>query len=386
MERKKVVVLGSTGSIGQNTLSVARENPDSVQIVGLAAGKNLNLLIRQIREFRPGMVSMSDEDSASLLREMFPELVVFSGSEGATHLVEEAPARVVVAAISGMGGLAPIAAAIRRHMDVALANKEALVAAGRLLMNLASEHGVNILPVDSEHSAIWQALQGRRTSEVKRVILTASGGPFFGFDRDDLTKVTVDAALKHPTWSMGGKISIDSATLMNKGLEVIEAHHLFSIPYEKIEVLIHPESVIHSFVEFIDGSQLAQCSDPDMRIPIQYALSYPKRWPASWVTNSFAGSRFSFHTPDDVTFGCLSLAVAAGKAGDYHTVVLNAANEEAVKAFLAGQIGFVDIETTVRKILYAAVPEKLNDLDDVFAADEKARSAARDHIEAKGGA
>ncbi|HSL93227.1 MAG TPA: 1-deoxy-D-xylulose-5-phosphate reductoisomerase [Bacillota bacterium] len=386
MERKKVVVLGSTGSIGQNTLSVARENPDSVQIVGLAAGKNLNLLIRQIREFRPGMVSMSDEDSASLLREMFPELVVFSGSEGATHLVEEAPARVVVAAISGMGGLAPIAAAIRRHMDVALANKEALVAAGRLLMNLASEHGVNILPVDSEHSAIWQALQGRRTSEVKRVILTASGGPFFGFDRDDLTKVTVDAALKHPTWSMGGKISIDSATLMNKGLEVIEAHHLFSIPYEKIEVLIHPESVIHSFVEFIDGSQLAQCSDPDMRIPIQYALSYPKRWPASWVTNSFAGSRFSFHTPDDVTFGCLSLAVAAGKAGDYHTVVLNAANEEAVKAFLAGQIGFVDIETTVRKILYAAVPEKLNDLDDVFAADEKARSAARDYIEAKGGA
>jgi 1-deoxy-D-xylulose-5-phosphate reductoisomerase len=271
-------------------------------------------------------------------------------------------------------------------MDVALANKEALVAAGRLLMNLASEHGANILPVDSEHSAIWQALQGRRIGEVRRVILTASGGPFFGLCREDLAQVTVDAALSHPTWSMGGKISIDSATLMNKGLEVIEAHHLFSLPYEKIEVLVHPESIVHSFVEFIDGSQLAQCSDPDMRVPIQYALSYPKRWPSTWVKNSFAGSRFSFYEPDLATFGCLSLALEAGKSGDYHTVVLNAANEEAVRAFLAGHISFVAIEGIVRNALHAAVPVKLNELEDVFVADEKARAVARKFIESKGGA
>lgn len=384
-EQKKIVVLGSTGSIGQNTLSVARENPEKLQIIGLAAGKNLNLLIRQIREFRPGMVSMSDEDSASLLREMFPELVVFSGPEGATHLVEEAPARMVVAAISGMVGLAPVVAAIRRHMDVALANKEALVAAGRLLMNLAAEHGVNILPVDSEHSAIWQAMQGKRIGEVRRVILTASGGPFFGMCRQELANVTIDAALRHPTWSMGGKISVDSATLMNKGLEVIEAHHLFSLPYEKLEVLIHPESMVHSFVEFLDGSQLAQVSEPDMRVPIQYALSYPRRWPAKWVANNFAELRFSFHAPDTAVFGCLALALEAGRAGDYHTVVLNAANEEAVTAFMNGRIGFTDIETVVRGTLHKAVPEKLNDLEAVFAADAKARKHAAEFIATRGG-
>ena len=386
MGQKRIVVLGSTGSIGQNTLCVARANPDRVHIVGLAAGKNLNLFVRQIREFRPRMVSMCDEHSAGSLREMFPELVVFSGPEGATHLVEESPASLVVAAISGMVGLAPVVAAIRRNMDVALANKESLIAAGRLLMNLAAEHGVSILPVDSEHSAIWQVLQGRRMREVKRVILTASGGPFFGLRREQLAAVTVDAALRHPTWSMGGKISIDSATLMNKGLEVIEAHHLFSLPYDKIEVLIHPESVIHSFVEFVDGSQLAQCSEPDMKVPIQYALSYPERWAAQWVANRFAGSRFSFHEPDETAFGCLALAREAGKAGDCYTIVLNAANEAAVTGFLAGRLRFTDIEDIVRRTLHATSPQKISDLEAVFSADARARETAVEFISARGGA
>lgn len=386
IERKKIVVLGSTGSIGQNTLSVARDNPEAVQIVGLAAGKNLNLLIRQIREFRPAMVSMSDEDNASLLREMFPELVVFSGPEGATHLIEESPARLIVAAISGIAGLPPIVAAIKRHMDIALANKEALVSAGRILMNLATEHGVSILPIDSEHSAIWQVLQGRRIGEVKRLILTASGGPFFGRKRRELETATIEAALDHPTWKMGGKISVDSATLMNKGLEVIEAHHLFSVPYDKLDVLIHPESIVHSFVEFIDGSVLAQCSEPDMRLPLQFALSYPRRWPAKWVANMFAGTSWSFHEPDKETFGCLRLAMEAGRMAESYPAIMNAANEVAVAAFMAGKIGFLGIEHIVAEVLNKMPSAKLAQIEDVYAVDDQARQLAERHINKMGGA
>jgi len=266
---------------------------------------------------------------------------------------------------------------------LALANKEALVASGRLLMEAVTRSGGELIPVDSEHSAIWQALRGWQVADVKRLILTASGGPFLGKSRSELAAITADDALKHPTWRMGRKITVDSATLMNKGLEIIEAHHLFGMPYERIETLVHPESIVHSLVEYFDGSQLAQCSRPDMRIPIQLALSYPERWPGEYVVNNWHGATWSFLPPDLETFRCLGLAIEAGKAGGSYPIALNAGNELAVLAFLEGRLPFLAIEAIVEEVLSADLPLPPASILDVMAVDTWARSRAQAIIRQK---
>jgi len=373
---KKIVVLGSTGSIGVSTLDVVRQHPDKLSVVGLAAGSNVKLLLEQIAEFAPTLVAIRDESHANITREAYPGLQVYSGVDSAEQLVKCATADAAVAAISGMAGLRPIMAAVERRMDIALANKEALVAAGELLLHKTRAANVKLLPVDSEHSAIWQALRGNRIGDVRRIILTASGGPFFGRSRKELSAVTREQALSHPTWNMGGKISIDSATLMNKGLEVIEAHHLFGLPYDKIGVVVHPQSIIHSIVEYIDGSQIAQLSKPDMRIPIQVALSYPERWESHYVDNDYNLMNWSFHEPDLSTFPSLSLAIKAGKMGGAYPAILNAANEVGVDAFLRGQLAFLGIAEVVEEVLSIGYDGVCASLDDVFAADKWAREQA----------
>ena len=291
---KNLIILGSTGSIGVNTLDVVRRHPDKLGVAALCAGSNVKLILEQIAEFRPKCVAICDHSASQTVKSLFPEVTVFSGENAAEQLVLEVQADLVVAAISGMAGLRPVMAAVDRRMQIALANKESLVAAGEILLRKARDAGVTLLPVDSEHSAIWQAMHGWPRAAVRRLILTASGGPFFGRSRSELCGVNSAEALNHPTWKMGGKISIDSATLMNKGLEVIEAHHLFSIDYDQIDVLVHPQSIVHSIVEYVDGSQLAQLSKPDMRIPIQIALAYPERWEAEYVDNDYNGLQWSF--------------------------------------------------------------------------------------------
>ncbi len=369
-----VVVLGSTGSIGVNCLDVVRRHAERLQVVGLGAGRNLELLRVQIHEFSPSFVAIQDAASAPALRLEFPSLTVFAGESAAEHLVQETPADIVVAATSGMAGLLAVFAAAEKGVRIALANKEALVAAGELLLTAVARHGGELIPVDSEHSAIWQALRGWRVSDVKRLLLTASGGPFLGKTRSELAAMTALDALEHPTWRMGRKISVDSATLMNKGLELIEAHLLFGIPYERIEVLVHPESIVHSIVEYVDGSQLAQCSQPDMRIPIQLALSYPQRWQGDYVRNNWQGTTWSFLPPDLASFHCLSLAMAAGRAGGSYPIALNAGNELAVWAFLAGELPFLAIEAIVEEILSAHVPPPPQTVLDVLAVDNWARN------------
>ncbi|MBT9157052.1 MAG: 1-deoxy-D-xylulose 5-phosphate reductoisomerase [Firmicutes bacterium] len=370
---KKIIVLGSTGSIGKATLDVALKQQQHLQVVGLAGGQQCQLLMEQVAVFRPQSVAVQDIQCAQRLRALYPDLVIYSGQDAATELVRETPCDVVVAAISGMAGLGPVVAAAERGRVIALANKESLVAAGDLLMTLAKQHGAAILPVDSEHSALWQAMLAWPRRAVRKLILTASGGPFFGRSKEELQEVTVSQALAHPTWKMGGKISIDSATLMNKGLEVIEAHHLFEFSYDDIEVLVHPESIVHSLVEFVDGAQMAQCSYPDMRLPIQLALSFPERWPADYVTNHYAGTSWSFSAPDLSTFRCLSLAIEAGRRGGAYPTVLNAANEVAVASFLRGETGFLAIAEVVETVLAKQMPKKAEVLSEVFAIDEWAR-------------
>jgi len=373
---KKLIVLGSTGSIGRATLEVARRHSSRLQVVGLSGGKNCDLLFEQVAYFRPLAVAVEDQGCAEKLRCLFPALTVYGGKDAATQLVSETFCDVVMAAISGMAGLKPVIAAARLGRAIALANKESLVVGGELLMQLTKAEGSVLLPVDSEHSALWQAMAGWPRQAVRRLILTASGGPFLGKSRDDLRLVQVAEALAHPTWKMGGKISIDSATLMNKGLEVIEAHHLFGFAYEDMQILVHPESIVHSMVEFVDGAQLAQCSRPDMRIPIQYALSYPERWPADYVVNNYGGLTFSFSEPDLGTFRCLPLALWAGKLGGAYPVVLNAANEVAVEAFLRDRLSFLGIAEVIEAVLGEQVPAAPRDLADVFVIDEWARRKA----------
>ncbi|MBT9175973.1 MAG: 1-deoxy-D-xylulose 5-phosphate reductoisomerase [Firmicutes bacterium] len=380
---KDIVVLGSTGSIGANTLDVVRRHPHRLRIVGLGTGRNLALLQAQVREFTPTFVAIRDTASARALHLEFPGLTVFAGESAAVDLVINSPADVVVAATSGMAGLRAVFATAEQGVRLALANKEALVAAGPLLLKAVRRHGGELVPVDSEHSAIWQALRGWHASDVKRLILTASGGPFLGKPRSLLAAQTAGDALQHPTWRMGRKISVDSATLMNKGLEIIEAHHLFGLPYEHIEVLVHPESIVHSIVEYVDGSQLAQCSRPDMRIPIQLALSYPERWPAEYVLNNWQGTTWSFLPPDLETFRCLGLAIAAGRTGGSHPIVLNASNELAVDAFLAGRVPFLAIEAIVEEALSANLPSPPQTVLDVLEVDTWARNQAQAIIRQK---
>jgi len=364
---KRLAILGSTGSIGQQTLEVVRSFGDRFQVIGLGAGRNLTLLERQIREFQPKLVSIAEADLTQSLRH--PEHELLSLDELASHPDVD----LVVIAISGKAGLGPTLAAIEAGNSIALATKEVLVMAGEIVITAARRHGVEILPIDSEPSAIWQCLRGEER-RVARLILTASGGPFRHFSQEQLARVTPQQALEHPTWKMGKKITIDSATMMNKGFEVIEAHWLFDVPMEKIEAVVHPQSIVHSFVEFVDGSTKAQLSPPDMRLPIQYALFYPERPPSELPRLDFSNiGPLTFEAPDLEKFPCLGLALEAGRKRGTYPAVLSAADEVAVELFLEQRIGFLDIATLVEDTLeqHQSIPHP--SLEEILAADAWAR-------------
>lgn len=381
---KRIVILGSTGSIGRQTLDVVRSLPGKFKVVGLGAGNNWRLLAEQVREFRPLAAALSGEkELESIKDEMAPDRVpeLFLGRGGLETLASLPEADLVVVAVTGTAGIYPTIAAIRAGKDIALANKETLVAAGRLVMELSARYKTGILPIDSEHSAVWQCLHGCGPDQVKKIILTASGGPFRQFEPADLESVTADMALRHPNWHMGNKVTIDSATLMNKGLEVIEAKWLFGVNYSEIEVVVHPQSVIHSAVEFLDGSILAQLGLPDMRLPIQYALTYPDRVPGAVPRLKFTDLQgLTFEPPDLEKFSSLRLAYEAGRVGGTMTAVLNAANEVAVESFLGGTLSFRNIPFIVESVMEKH--ESLNNpaLSEIMAADNWARESAKKHI------
>lgn len=364
---KNLVILGSTGSIGQQTLEVVRAFPDRFRVLGLAAGNNRRLLSRQIADFRPELVS--SQSTGELPRG--PRKVSME------EMAADARADIVMVATAGKAGLLPTLAALRAGRTVALANKEALVMAGRLVTTTARKHRASVRPVDSEHSAVWQCLAGERGG-VKRLTLTASGGPFYRYPASRMATVTPDEALRHPTWKMGHKVTIDSATLMNKGLEVIEAHWLFDIPLEKIEVVVHPQSIVHALVEFADGSVKAQMAMPDMRLPIQYALTYPERLANATLPglDLVRAGPLTFETPDFERFPCLKLALNAARAGGTYTTVLCAADEVAVGLFLKGRIGFTDIPAVVDSVLGQHHGTASPDMEEILAADRWARQAA----------
>lgn len=378
---KRIALLGSTGSIGTSTLDVVSQHPEQFEVAALAAGTNVELLAEQVKTFRPQLVSVATEEAAFDLRAKLgpdhqSEIVV--GSKGMELVARHPEAEFVMTAVVGSVGVAPTLAAIEEGKTIGLANKETLVCAGPVVMKAARQRGVAIIPVDSEHSAIYQCLQGERREELSRVIITASGGSFRHLTREELSHVTIEQALAHPNWSMGSKITIDSATMMNKGFEVIEAHWLFDLPYDQIETILHYESIIHSMVEFQDRAVMAQLGTPDMRVPIQYALSYPHRMPlmtepldlVKLGTLHFAGMDFG-------RYPLLQLAYECGRAGGTYTAVLNAANEVAVDLFLKGSIGFLAIETIVRKTCDAHNGISDPTLDEIFAADQWARTQAR---------
>ena len=343
---KKIAILGSTGSIGTQTLDVVREHSDELQVVALAAGSNKERLKEQIKEFHPKLVSLSDEKKAQELKEELAgeQVEVVCGMEGLIEVAGADSADVVVTAVVGMMGILPTMEAIKKGKDIALANKETLVTAGHLIIPMAKEYGVSILPVDSEHSAIFQSLQGEPKAALDKILLTASGGPFRGKSAEFLETVTLEDALNHPNWSMGPKITIDSSTMVNKGLEVMEAKWLFGVDYSQIEVVIQPQSIIHSMVEYVDGAVIAQLGVPDMKLPIQYALFYPDRRPMQENNiDFFKLGRITFEEPDMEVFTGLKLAYEAFRAGGSMPTVFNAANEKAVSLFLQDKIGFLDI-------------------------------------------
>lgn len=350
---KRLIILGSTGSIGTQALEVARDNKD-IEIVGLAANGSVDLIEKQIREFSPRVVAMYSEKAAEQLRERVGDLpvTVYSGMDGLLELSRRDDYDVLLTAIVGMIGIKPTIEAINNGKDIALANKETLVTAGHIIMPLAKEKGVSILPVDSEHSAIFQSLQGNPKKKVKKILLTASGGPFRGKTRDELKDVTVGDALKHPNWSMGRKITIDSSTMVNKGLEIMEAKWLFDVDYDQIQVVVHPESILHSAVEYVDGAVIGQMGVPDMKLPIQYALYYPDRMPMQGNTlDLFKVGTLNFLEPDMETFYGLQLALKAGKRGGSLPTVYNAANERAVALFLDNKIKFLEIAELIEKCM-----------------------------------
>jgi len=375
----RVVVLGSTGSIGRQTLDVASANPQRVSVIALAAHSSVELIIEQARAHGVRIIALSDPEAALQATRQAPDLDVLSGPEGVASLADHPDADIVLNALVGAAGLRATLKTLKAGKKLALANKESLVTGGRLVTSLAAPG--QLLPVDSEHSAIFQCYVGESTEDVARIWLTASGGPFRGRRREDLAAVTAQQALAHPTWTMGPKITIDSATLMNKGLEVIEAHHLFGVDYDDIRVVVHPQSCVHSMVEFSDGSVKAHLGATDMRIPIEYAFSHPRRWGAPLPPVDFTqiGS-LDFSPPDYETFGCLRLAFEAGRSSGTAPAVLNAANEVAVAAFLGGRCGFLDIEATVAEVLHSHAPEPLESLEHVEAVDEWAREAARSRL------
>ena len=381
MSKKTLSILGCTGSIGVSTLDVVRQFPERFEVVALAAGRNLDLLCEQIKIFEPALVAVRDQQLATQLKQRVqgqnhqPE--VGFGQEGYERVAAHPKSRMLVSAMVGAAGLLPTLAAIEAGKDLALANKETLVIAGAIVMRLAKSKGIRILPVDSEHSAVFQALQGNHRRALKRILLTASGGPFFDKTRDELARVTPEAALRHPNWSMGRKITIDSATLMNKGLEVIEAHWLFDVPVEQIAIHIHPESIVHSMVEYIDGSVIAQMGIPDMRIPIAYALAYPERLPVqSPPLDLFRLRNLNFYPPDEEKFPCLRLAFEACQRGSTLPAVLNAANEVAVDAFLNGRIRFLEIPQIIERVMKAHAVAASLTLESILKADQWARREA----------
>ncbi|MBI5814937.1 MAG: 1-deoxy-D-xylulose-5-phosphate reductoisomerase [Nitrospinae bacterium] len=379
---KSISILGSTGSIGVNALSIIESRPDLFRVVALAARSSAEKLAGQIEKFRPKIVCVADKEKAARLRGMIKRRVkIVTGAEGVIECATHPEADMTLSAIVGASGLPPTMAAIMAGKTVALANKETLVVAGEIVMKEARRRKVKIIPVDSEHSAIFQALRGEKMGNIRKIILTASSGPFLRYSAGQMEKVTVEQALNHPNWNMGPKITIDSATMMNKGLEVIEARWLFNLPPEKIDVVVHPQSVIHSMVEFCDSSVIAQMGLPDMRTPISFALGYPDRVAVDLPSLDLAKiGRLTFEEPDTARFPALRLAYEAMRTGGSATAVLNAANEVAVEAFLAGRIGFTRIAGIVENILGTCETGRINTLADALAVDHRARVAAREMI------
>ena len=378
---KNVVLLGSTGSVGTSTVTVANDLPDDIRLVGLAAGGNAELLAGQAREFRPELISIGSPEKADDLRPQLDGIRVVSGEEGLLELATLPSADIVLIAIVGTAGLQPSLAAIRAGKDIAVASKEILVMAGEIVMAEARKHGVRVLPVDSEHSAIFQCLDGRTPESVRRLILTASGGPFRETPAGQFADITVEQALKHPSWVMGRKITIDSATMFNKGLEMIEARWLFGIPMPRVDVVVHPQSVVHSMVEFVDGSILSQLSTPDMCLPIQYALTCPSRAASERVQTDLAAlGRLDFEAPDLAKFPALGQARRAGEVGGTLPAVLNAANEVAVDAFCDGQTSFPGISDAVGQVMDRHQVIGQPSLEQILQADAWARETARDAL------
>ncbi len=377
---KLISILGSTGSIGTQTLDIVAQYPDRFRAVGLAAGNNIELLAKQIRQFKPEIVATYYEEKLPALKEAIADLderpEILAGAAGVAEVARYGKSQTVVTGIVGYAGLLPTIAAIEAGKDIALANKETLIAAGPVVLPLIEKYGVKLLPADSEHSAIFQCLQGVPEGGLRRIILTASGGAFRDLPAEKLSTVKVADALKHPNWSMGQKITIDSATLMNKGLEVIEAHYLFGLDYDRIDIVIHPQSIIHSLIEVQDTSVLAQLGWPDMRLPLLYSLSWPERIYTDWEQLDLvkAGS-LTFKEPDRQKYPCMELAYAAGRAGGCMPAVLNAANEEAVALFLGEKIGFLDIPRIIAKVCEALSSENKQNpsLEDIINADRLAR-------------
>lgn len=377
---KKIAILGSTGSIGTQTLDVVDMHPELFQVEGLAAGGNAELLIEQTKRYKPKKVSVGSKELADYIAPLIPAATqVFHGKEGLVEIAAGTEADTVVTAVVGSLGLESTLAAIEAGKQIGLANKETLVTAGHIVTSKAAAKGVSLLPVDSEHSAIFQCLNGEKREQLLAITLTASGGSFRDLTREQLKEVTVEDALKHPNWSMGSKITIDSATMVNKGLEVIEAHWLFGLPYDQINVLLHPESIIHSFVEFEDTSIIAQLGNPDMRVPIQYALTYPDRLPSQATRLSLAQvGKLNFREMDMERFPCLRMAYESGKMGGTAPTAFNAANEIAVARFLKGDISFLEIEYTIEKILGKHINIQNPSLEEILHADEVSRKVANE--------
>ncbi|MEA3486342.1 MAG: 1-deoxy-D-xylulose-5-phosphate reductoisomerase [Thermodesulfobacteriota bacterium] len=381
---KNISILGSTGSIGVSTLDIVARNPSRFKVVALAAGRNLSLLKRQIDKYGPEIVSVIDDEHAGKLREMLGHSVVpkiLSGDNGYREVASWEKTDMVVSAISGAAGLPPTIEAIDAGKDIALANKETMVMAGELVIEKAASRGVRILPVDSEHNAIFQCLKGHDKKEVKRLVLTASGGPFLNLPMEQFASISLDDALQHPNWEMGRKITIDSASMMNKGLEIIEARWLFDMDIDKIDVCVHPQSIVHSMVEYVDGSVIAQMGVPDMRGPISYALSYPERLQGAVESLDLCSvGALEFINPDYAKFPALELAYAAAGKGGSAPAVLNASNEVAVEAFVEGKIRFVDIALIVKEVLDSHLTKEINRVEDVLDADCWGRARAKEVI------
>ncbi|MCS7164555.1 MAG: 1-deoxy-D-xylulose-5-phosphate reductoisomerase [Thermodesulfovibrio sp.] len=379
---KKVVILGSTGSIGKSALEVIRRFPDKFKVLGLAAKSSINILEEQIKEFNPQYVAVFDKKACDELRKRVKKLEILYGNEGVCKIAKLKEADIVLSAIVGAAGLVPTFEAVKEGKIIGLANKESLVMAGEIIKKEAQKTGAKIIPVDSEHSAIFQCINGINKQHIKKIWLTASGGPFFGKKSHEIEDVTPQEALNHPKWKMGKRITIDSATLMNKGFEVIEAHYLFDMPAENIGVLIHPQSIIHCIVEFIDGTYIAQMSNPDMKAPIAFALSFPERLPhivpsINWsITNTL-----HFEIPDTEVFPCLKLAYEALSIGGSMPAVLNAADEVAVEAFLSGKLKFKEIYKIIKKVMDAHNAFSIRSIEEVLEADSWARNMAKKEIE-----